>query len=265
MSKTRYLAPVPIVPAWCGPNVLQFGLTPAVRIQGAPPGLERLAGLLATPRTLEELNRELPELPATRLRSVLLALVDAGLASPAVGPAPFEVRLLGDGRLAGELRARLGRAGLKPPADDQPSALTVVAFDTCEAPREVTDDLGRAARAHLIVRLGGGRGVVGPFVQPGETPCLRCVDLAKSESDRRRFHLIAGLARRPGTAPPLVREWTVLTATAQVLALAAHGTCDVTGRTIELSASDHLLRTDQLRRHPGCRCSRLAEVGTMAG
>jgi bacteriocin biosynthesis cyclodehydratase domain-containing protein len=52
-----------------------------------------------------------------------------------------------------------------------------------EPPRELLDGWLREAVPHLVVRLVEGRAVVGPFVVPGRTACLRCIDAYLTEHD----------------------------------------------------------------------------------
>ena len=55
-----------------------------------------------------------------------------------------------------------------------------------EPRRESVDDLVRVGEPHLLVRLVEGRVTVGPFVVPGRTACLRCVDAHLADRDPRR-------------------------------------------------------------------------------
>ena len=61
------------------------------------------------------------------------------------------------------------------------------------------DDWMRAGTPHLVVRERPGRPVLGPFVVPGATACLRCVDAHLGEHDPRRALVVEQVA----TTPPL--------------------------------------------------------------
>ena len=52
-----------------------------------------------------------------------------------------------------------------------------------EPSRDLLDPWVRDTVPHLVVRLVEGRAVVGPFVDPGRTACLRCIDAYLTEDD----------------------------------------------------------------------------------
>lgn len=112
------------------------------------------------------------------------------------------------------VRELLGVAGIA--VDDAtPSVWLVVTAGPVA--RESVDPLVRAGAPHLLVSGDAGARRVGPFVEPGRTACLRCVDAHESESDPRRPLLLAQAARsshevRPPTDPLLDRialSWAV--------------------------------------------------------
>jgi bacteriocin biosynthesis cyclodehydratase domain-containing protein len=94
--------------------------------------------------------------------------------------------------LADDLETLCRRTGLRLPQParpgparrgvEQPVRLAVL-VGVGEPARELVDDLVREAVPHLVVRLVEGRAVVGPFVVPGSTACLRCIDAYLTEDD----------------------------------------------------------------------------------
>jgi len=58
-----------------------------------------------------------------------------------------------------------------------------------EPDRDLLDPYVRDGVPHLVVRLTEGDAVVGPFVVPGRTACLRCVDAHHAEADVRLVYL----------------------------------------------------------------------------
>ena len=81
-----------------------------------------------------------------------------------------------------DLEALLATAGLTTtpvPAD----ADVVLVQALGELDREVLDPLIRGRTSHLVVRMVDGGAVLGPFVVPGATACLRCVDAHQSLLD----------------------------------------------------------------------------------
>ena len=65
---------------------------------------------------------------------------------------------------------------------EQPASVDVL-VGVGEPARELVDDLVREGVPHLVVRLVEGRAVIGPFVVPGSTACLRCIDAYLTEDD----------------------------------------------------------------------------------
>lgn len=66
--------------------------------------------------------------------------------------------------------------------------------------RESVDPLMAAGRPHLLVEAREGLVELGPFVLPGQTACLRCVDAHRGEADPRRSLVLEQYA----TAPPRI-------------------------------------------------------------
>ena len=266
----------PLALAWRAEGVLQLGLDPpGLVLEGVPTGLDQAVAALAQPRTLAELRYLVPGVPLPWLQWLVGHLDAAGLLV-AVEPARGSLGLVGTGALAEATAAMLGRAGLPLPlriADREPAsaepgpaqavhysrlgtawpALTVVATDSEEPDRALTDAVVASRRAHLVVRLEADRAVVGPLVLPGATPCTRCQDLVRCRYDAAWPLLVAQLCRsRPG-ADPVLLAWAATTAAVQVRCHLAGGQADVTGRTLELG-SDHTLRTRDWPVHPQCGC-----------
>ena len=84
-----------------------------------------------------------------------------------------------------------------------------------EPDRELLDAWTRAGTPYLLVRLTEGRAVVGPFVVPGTTACLRCLDAHHTDADPAwpllvRQYAAASLARpgrrRPRAGRPAARR-----------------------------------------------------------
>ena len=57
------------------------------------------------------------------------------------------------------------------------------------------DDLVREGAPHLMVVSRAGPLEVGPFVSPGHTACLRCVDAHRAEPDPRRHLVVEQIAQ----------------------------------------------------------------------
>jgi hypothetical protein len=136
-----------------------------------------------------------------------------------------------------------------------PVDLTVVVAEGPEVDRVITDHLVRLDQPHLLVRSLGDAVWVGPLVQPGRTPCLRCTDLTRTDADPDWPTVLAQLGRLRLRLPSLLVGWAAAVAATQALAFLGGGRPETTGATLELTLSE--LRTE-LRTWPshaecGCR------------
>ncbi|MEV4617904.1 hypothetical protein AB0J74_04185 [Asanoa sp. NPDC049573] len=178
------------------------------------------------------------------IRAVSAALPGARIGD---GPASAGVTVASSGVRAGKGRAQLVvRVGA-----DQPVNLATTA-------------LRQRHQAVLAVDIRDGVPVIGPFVAPGGSPCLGCLDLHRIDRDPAWPEIAAGLA----TAPPaeacdLV---TIMAATAfavgEVLAYLDGGTPSTAGGAVEL-VSPGEVRRRYWPPHPRCSCgSRSHDLGS---
>ena len=107
-------------------------------------------------------------------------------AAPRCESGAFRTQVLGYGHPLGlplvrDLISLLRRARLYDTAkgDPRPPDAGVLA-GVGEPDRELVDAWTRHGTPYVLVRLTEGRAVVGPFVVPGRTACLRCVEDRKS-------------------------------------------------------------------------------------
>ncbi len=263
---TRVQLTRPAVALWRAPGVLQVGLdAPALVLEPVPEGLAEAIPLLARPHSHDELRTLLPSLDRAWLGWLLDRLTTAGLLVPAPAAPEAVLRVVGAGALAEAVTAALGDNGLRasrldpvrfaalPPAPDGPEVV-LLAGATVEPDRATTDALFRDGRAHLVVRLEPGRAVVGPFVQPGRTPCVRCLDLGRVRLDPAWPQLLAQLCREPVTPEPALVAWGAATAAVQVRAWLAGALPETAGATLEVSVAEFRLHSRAWPAHPGCGC-----------
>lgn len=133
-----------------------------------------------------------------------------------------------------------------------------------EPSRERLDPWMRAGTVHLLLRLTEGHAVIGPFVRPGETACLRCIDAHHTDADPAwpllvTQHASAVTRRREDTVPEPV---DCLLATLAVAWTARELVSHVEGApvatessTIRLDPGLTALETQRWPQHAGCGCS----------
>ena len=144
-----------------------------------------------------------------------------------------------------------------------PERLTGLLVAVGEPPRETVDAWMRSGTPHLLVRLTEGSAVIGPFVLPGETACLRCVDAHHTDVDPSWPLLVTQYAsavarEREDTVPePVDRLLATLACAwaARELASRAEGRPPATASvTVRLDPHLTALETHRWPRHPACGC-----------
>jgi len=266
-------------------DVLQVGLAPHRRV--LLPDSEQVR------RTLGQLQRA--ETPADDLgsREVLDALapvlVDAtGLVVPGVAAGDVAAAALLDpvgylDRIASRRRATVRVQGALDDVDPRP-LLTAAGLSTeprehgrppsvvlvlgvGEVDRDDVDPWLRSGVPHLVVRLLEGDAIIGPFVEPGRTACLRCLDAHRTEDDHRAAvlaasHARAGRHRHDGVAEPVDTALATLAVAWAVRDVVSHveGERPATwSTTVRLSATLATVTQTEWRRHPACGCSWLPD------
>jgi hypothetical protein len=160
----------------------------------------------------------------------------------------------------------LGAAGLGV-TDDAAAASAAVTWTEGEPARDRLDGWMRSGTPHLVVREEPAGIVLGPYVVPGRTACLRCVDAHLGERDPRRALVVEQLATtpplRPAKADPVQRAlatgWVV-----HELATAADGGAPATwSATVALAVLPPVVTA--YRRHLHCGCSWADELLERAG
>lgn len=162
--------------------------------------------------------------------------------------------------------ARLLPHGLPPAEAAAPSeaAVTGLLVAVGEPPREQVDPWMRAGTPHLLLRLTEGHAVVGPFVLPGETPCLRCLDAHHTDVDPAWPLLVTQYASavtrpRDDTIPePVDRTLATLVgawAARELLSYAEGRVPGTTSATVRLDPHLTALESQTWPRHPACGCT----------
>jgi bacteriocin biosynthesis cyclodehydratase domain-containing protein len=194
---------------------------------------------------------------------ILLGLARHGL----LGPSPLRVgatvAVLGGVETpgapdVGELLSAAGATVVTSPQE----ADVVVVLSVGELERERLDPLTRRGTSHLVVRLVDGGAVLGPFVVPGVTACLRCIDAHQSVRDPDHVVVTARYARatgrpRPDGVPdldPTLAHVALAWAVRDVVAHLAGAEPATWSRTLHLGAEPAQRHEQQWLRHPQCGC-----------
>lgn len=225
---------------------LQVGVDPPWRLVVPDrPDVQRLLHDLAAGRDTQ------PDSPDTH--RVLLALDRAGmlLAQHAPAEASGPVGVHGTGALAAEVERVLRAAGLHVGED----AEVVVLVADGEPLRADVDELVRSGRAHLVVGGSAYGFTLGPFVVPGHTACLRCVDAHRGEHDPRRAVVVEQLGGRGGGPEDVaLRAVAAAWAARDALTYVTGGRPTTWSATVTLSTDLDPVRHPWAR-HPHCGCS----------
>ncbi len=127
-------------------------------------------------------------------------------------------------------------------------------------PAELPAQLVASGVPHLAASAREAIGVVGPLVLPGQTACLGCVELARSDRDPAWPFILAqlaGQAAHPVACAATLAAAVAAQAVSQVLSCLdlARPSGAVTNATLELVSPGWQWRRRSWPRHAQCRCS----------
>lgn len=188
-------------------------------------------------------------------------LADAGLVADPdedVTRCRIAERALVEVRASGAVRTTLvrllGLAGVRV-APGLAATVSLVVTIGAEPRRETIDELVRSERPHLLLTSAAGRLRVGPFVVPGLTACLRCLDEHITDRDPRHPLVVEQhLAPDPTDLPAqpdlqLALAW----AARDVVCLISGDRPTTWSATVDVEQDGPI--TQQWRRHPRCGCA----------
>jgi bacteriocin biosynthesis cyclodehydratase domain-containing protein len=182
----------------------------------------------------------------------LADLSPAGIPAPSAGSrAAATARRL---RHAGAVPVPGPRAKSAPPAWTVTVVAPVGTMPTPQTLAAVRD------RAHLLVVVRESTATVGPFVLPGHSACIRCLELTRGERDSGWPTLAAQLAWAPRAVDAC--DVTLATLTAAVASMHVLGWIDhdgaepppSVGGLVEFDLVTGRLRRRTVRPHPACGC-----------
>ena len=222
----------PIV--WRTPHTLQIGVDPVLaRLDDVSEGDARLidALVVGVPRSGLDMLADLAGVDRRRVDQLLTSLANALGAEPTPAPPPLTV--VGAGTGAQRIAAVLAEAGYSVTlsamgarvrrAAPRPAAVVLVSahvIDPAEHQRWLRADI-----AHVPVVFGEAGVRVGPFVDPGRSACLACVEQQRTRDDPSWPAVAAQLW---GTAAAAEASGLATEAAVEVLRL-------LRGRTVERS------------------------------
>ncbi len=215
-----------------------------------------VADTAAVRRLLEDLAVGAPAAPETPEAHLALRDLDAAGLVVQVPPKapPIRVAVSADDATLQACRRHL-----------HPIGAELVDVGTCDVPvllvvagelsRARVDPLVRDGIPHLPLTVSGGELVLGPFVDAGASPCMRCVDAHLTEVDPRRPTIVEQLARLPlPVAVDPLAEATALPWALRDLVTYARGYEPSTwGATYTFGPGPAPVRREWTR-HPYCGC-----------
>jgi hypothetical protein len=244
---------VPMV--WRTPTSVQLGVdAPTVVIEGVTPGVERMLAALRSGVSLSGWNMLARDagVPATEAAALLDRLEPAMQAErPA---ASGRALVTGEGPLALALASLLRDEGLLARADEADPALAVLVTDWVLGPDDAATWLRRDV-PHLPVVSADRSVTVGPFVEPGRTPCIYCVQLARTDADPAWPAVATQLWGRPA-APmsQLALMSAAVFAARAVRSRLREGPSD-TARGWRIADDGAAISAWTARLHPRCSCA----------
>ncbi|MDQ1513125.1 MAG: hypothetical protein QOC59_967 [Microbacteriaceae bacterium] len=246
-------------PLWRTPDCLQFGTDPVLAVlPRVSPGTEFLVAALSEGAEREHLDdlADRKKLPPAAV-DALLAALEPVLEHPPAPPATTVVD--GPLDLVELLTRRLLPLGCTPNRTGVRPDLVLLAAHHVLPPfrrvRWLTLDV-----PHLPVVFGDQSVQVGPLVEPGRTPCLRCADEHRMDEEPAWPALAAQLLRRPRAQTCASSAVCVTVEACLVAVLRARTTGEPTGlegAALRVAADGAVSRLERPW-HDRCSCRSLA-------
>jgi hypothetical protein len=122
--------------------------------------------------------------------------------------------------------------------------------------RRAALDAGLADHPYLLVVATSGLATVGPLVVPGQTSCVRCHDLQRTDRDPQWPQLLGQLeVRRHAAADPLLVMAAAVLAAGEVVGWLRTGTAATSDGTLDLASPLGPVRRRSWTPHPACGCT----------
>jgi len=244
---------IPLV--WRDPHTLQFGVDPvAAVLPEVTPGLERLVALLVAGVSTSGFRMfagtlDVPDGQVQRL----LTLLEPHLVPPPAPEVPTPRALvLGETTLTARLARLLDELDqrTREPAE---AALAVLVTDHVVSPADPRRWLQRDV-PHLPVVVADASVTVGPYVVPGEGPCLHCDALHHRDADPAWPAIATQLAALPAAPPHPLRLAAATVRAARTVGTALRGEL-APGTVLRIENDGEQFSERRVARHPECRCA----------
>ncbi|HEY7042815.1 MAG TPA: hypothetical protein VH419_04010 [Nocardioidaceae bacterium] len=184
----------------------------------------------------------------------LLAGPAGGAPDLAAAKDAHALHVVGSGQVADGVRALAARHDVRLAGS---SADVLVVASDHEPSRDVSDRVMADGRPHLWAVVRELVGVLGPFVQPGDTACLRCVDRSRARHDPAWPTLVESAAGRPGhvhACDPVLASLIAIWAVQEVSVWMSGLRPQTLGRTIEVPVGVGVVEAEHHLAHPACGC-----------
>jgi hypothetical protein len=184
-------------------------------------------------------------------------VVDAASGGPDDGlSCPRPVTLAVDPALEAATLQACAAARLVPQQPRQPASLQLVAT-VGEPRRAASDALMRDDTPHLWLAVWPDAVRIGPYVEPGRTACLRCVDAHLGDLDPRRstvLHQLEELPASDATADACLVQLGLAWAARDIARRLEGHDSSLRSATVTVTGDLEVTRRDWLR-HPHCGCA----------
>ncbi len=248
---------------WRDPFSVQVGFDPPrVILAGLTPADERMLAALAVGITRDGLT--VLAGGSESARDSLLERVRPVLEGPARGASAATVALSGSGRLVELVGTLLGEFGIRvlvasdafALVDSTPDLAIIVGHGVL-AP-ELHSVWLRRDVTHVPVVITDSAVHVGPIIEPGEGPCLRCLELHRRDRDPA-WPAIASqlLSRPPGTTSPTLVAEAAAALCRLVLERLETGASAVQSLRLETTGERGVYSWSE---HPDCGCRGIAHL-----
>ncbi len=255
---------------WRTPHILQFGVDqPLLTLVGLSNAEERMLVALDTGVTLSGLRMVARQAGGhSQEADGLLRRLRCVLARSEPHPPTPSVLLDGRGptatRLAQVLRESeievVTSATQKKSVDPPVRAAIIVASFAIEPERHRR--LLRRDVPHLAVVFGDRRARIGPLVEPGDGPCLGCLDRRRAEQNPHWTAMATQLAvRDSGAETSIVSASAAVIAARTVLTRLRTGSSALRDRSLLVDYADGAVTEQTHRPHAGCGCRALPGTG----